>query len=75
MKHSPGPWILVPNRKTSYAVVHGGTRTRISKRADAYLIAAAPDLLEAAQAVMDADWDERKCYELLQLAIDKAIKG
>lgn len=71
MKHTPGPWevagpagagvmISAPTSPTSYIAVVYGPRVNPSSEADAHLISAAPDLLEALKRIV-ADY---KCYEL-----------
>ncbi len=66
-KHTPGPWLIYDNGTFVYALGNGGTnvfwadvqsagseRASLSeKRANARLIAAAPELLDALKAAVD----------------------
>ena len=63
-KHTPGPWNIVEDRVPSSLEVFGGgvaiaelwRRADIEKeKADAYLISAAPELLEALESIVFKD--------------------
>lgn len=63
--HTPGPWCVdIPNNRHGHSGIHGGDYViadlqndcPLNQTANALLIAAAPDLLEAARAVV-ARWD------------------
>ena len=57
-KHTPGPWKydstwgLIEYGKTQICALHSGNK------ANAYLISACPDMLEALQAICDAFGDQ-----------------
>lgn len=96
--HTPGPWNVTPNpmRDDGFFITHGPSDrdykgqipaaivpTQLTNLADALLIAAAPDLLEAAKLTalhfkrslasgnFQGD-DEHEAWTALQKAIDKA---
>lgn len=68
MKHTPGPWrieqgiyIMPPENSTQFSICKmGGIQREESRKANARLIAAAPDLLAAA----------KRAQELISSAID-----
>jgi hypothetical protein len=77
MSHTPGPWVGYQIDREGWAVV------RLSESTAAYgaigqdnarLIAAAPDLLAACQALlaMESDEDADNAAELIRDAIEKA---
>ena len=80
-KFTPGPWVLgthpANHRLTVLPECEGG-HVSIKNIADAHLIAAAPDLLEALEELydigsdtgMDWDWD---CMKKARSAIAKAL--
>jgi hypothetical protein len=87
--HTPGPWKFAlfehaPNEafvqwRAGYAEVHG---SRAGREANARLIAAAPDLLAALQALVDLDdgdspalWAHSGDFERARAAIAKATGG
>ena len=93
-KHTPGPWKVVPSLNEIVNADHGLLRYDIradytligalyENEADARLIAAAPDLLEVAQAIVDALTADPSLHGLLlsgislraQTAIAKATGG
>jgi hypothetical protein len=91
-QHSPGPWeFQAPNifslapekpfswRKARVAVNWLGYKDSPTFRANGLLIAAAPDLLAAAQlAAADMDWSSgkgRAAWDALNAAIAKATGG
>lgn len=67
-KHTPGPWryeehydgyeILSSSKEMSATVATLGMRLSETGRADARLIAAAPELLAACKDALDAMWSE-----------------
>ena len=78
LKHTPGPWTVEEygDDETPTLVIHKDSESRIcfmatpgshgdpaKIEADAYLIAAAPDLLEAARLLEDAELDRDACPE------------
>jgi hypothetical protein len=91
-QHTPGPWIVEAIGATELEVAHEETLLTICKmpwvgshysgkpvEANAHLIAAAPELLEACQAMIE--WDAREQdhavdfyarLDLCKLAFDKA---
>lgn len=82
-KHTPGPWQIADGEsRRVYLINHGrdavGETVYIETRnpADAKLIAAAPDLLEALESMLDAFTDERwvavPIIERAKLAIYRA---
>ena len=77
-EHTPGPWFL--NRSgagMSYLVGPPQWAGAIEREADANLIAAAPDLLEALQGLVDectvATDSENFAFGFAQDTIDKAL--
>ena len=48
-KHTPGPWTYHKLADGKFSVVHWGPLAYLEKEADAALMAAAPDLLEACE--------------------------
>lgn len=78
-KHTPGPWWVDDNG--CVAAGHGDTYETIAimhdwqgdseREANARLIAAAPELLEALRAVLD-EIDENECGQSLSVRIGKA---
>jgi hypothetical protein len=83
-KHTPGPWRIVtswydymvegPNGE-EIIWQDGAYDTPTISKADAYLMAAAPDLLEALRSITDAADEKRvteKHYEIARAAIAKA---
>ena len=70
-KHTPGPWhVLVRPQANTYEVFGGKLSSSIDARAaNARLIAAAPDMLEALQAIAEA---EGQPDEVLQMAMIRA---
>jgi hypothetical protein len=93
MKHTPGPWVcvtdcvdavLIGNEDRSVAVARvqswAGEPKKTQREANAKLVAAAPELLEACMAAIAATggsevWDgETKAFlQLCEAAIAKAI--
>lgn len=73
-KHTPGPWTAQPNG----AIWVGDTLISVcaiapeEATANANLIAAAPDLLEALQLVVDKIGTDFELYSEQQFAIDNA---
>lgn len=84
MKHTPGPWDKIQHRegdsrvgaKTLIAIVYSEAyKDTENQKANANLIAAAPDLLEAAQQalrILESMPNEGSTYGVLERAIDKA---
>jgi len=83
MKHTPGPWTILDRGKLSTPqIMAGETATaRIVDRgqdksaeneANASLIAAAPELLEACQRVADVPFEPDKWRQQVQSAVAKA---
>ncbi len=64
-KHTPGPWVSAPQRTNTLIVAANGTRVAESygvtdeePRANARLIAAAPELLAALKEILGAEtWE------------------
>lgn len=84
-EHTPGPWYFNPRNDPrqpqiasettghSIAVVYDHT-TDDEKRANARLIAAAPDLLEAAEALLEAIGDDFRVVDMAEvMAMHAAI--
>jgi len=88
MKHTPGPWTLeydyslVMPAKDGNHIVTGGPigpdeSSREEKRANARLIAAAPELLQALQDMLDMtrfQYKEMATYKYAQEIITKATQ-
>lgn len=88
MSHTPGPWTVLPDgyrvakcdmqAKTFDSMVcvtaHNSHERTETARANACLIAAAPDLLEACKSISKDGWDwlTPEAYDMLQAAIAKA---
>ena len=88
--HTPGPWTVADELVKSLVVIDGATRAPVAMvvaldrstapdmegRANARLIAAAPDLLAAAERVMSTPqhWvgEVNAAYDALRAAIEKA---
>lgn len=89
MLHTPSPWHLGRNGKRSYRDVedsnnfaiaqcfpYGNAEDFLIANANAQLISAAPELLEALKAFLDLDFPEGALDNTLaQMAIDKALKA
>lgn len=84
MKHTPGPWfagdsltVWTKNDMSCVAKVAGPTDSDPESAANAHLIAAAPELLEALQSVEQiyAAWesDERASWAQLSLLLKDAM--
>jgi hypothetical protein len=77
-EHTPGPWRITRGVRVIQDTGKPPTRERriadVSWEEDARLIAAAPDLLEAARLVRDAvaPMDMEPAYQALESAIAKA---
>lgn len=87
-KHTPGPWVWdpgycyhnlrAPDRVDVLEVIHYDDGIRAVKPADAALIAAAPDLLEALKTIADESsedpWHSSAAYlrKVARAAIAKA---
>lgn len=78
-KHTPSPWVAMHDADGDYAIFGGDTLIAVTNadsemdEANAYLLAAAPELLRCCQLALDAfeknwaiDWDD------LRQAINKA---
>ena len=83
-KHTPGPWTIQPERKDipdtlRIHTIEPKVAMITGSRANAFLIAAAPDLLKAAIAVMDSQYgtfdDRVDSLQQLVNAIAKAEGG
>ena len=87
LKHTPGPWVdgqledndcceVMDERGYYIATCHDGVRGERNADANARLIAAAPDLLEALQELANCGaeaWGEdRPCVHIARAAIAKA---
>jgi len=88
-KHTPGPWQVCPEEKEyrnaslliwgpqgpGYGTVAEATKYQYEAEANAKLIAAAPELLEAAQKVLDecVDLIATDAGNALEAAIAKAL--
>ena len=87
--HTPGPWDVIPARGKMLPHLMGADHSRIAllddchaaeneRQANARLIAAAPDLLEALEnaanqiKALDEDYDQRSAYLDAMAAIAKA---
>lgn len=71
--HTPGPWSEPVNYASRFEVQGSNKRVAIADTLqDARLIAAAPDLLEALQAIVAASHFPNACTPGLMDAIDKA---
>ena len=60
-EHTPGPWGVTAAMKTSawgVCAPSGQIVKDIFQQTDAHLIAAAPDLLEAAEWLLSDDWND-----------------
>lgn len=81
-KHTPGPWSLSPGRSTRVDLIDDKNGHAVGeivwvdarKPADARLIAAAPDMLEALEEIMKtiAGCQTEFYYQLARAAIAKA---
>ena len=81
-KHTPGPWIadlyedgcfvVRPHGKEGPLIAERGVWFDDESHANARLIAAAPDLLEACLATLDAEAGDLTAYEMVKAAIAKA---
>lgn len=74
MKHTPGPWTTTPCSSGGLVVNRGDSFTnsfQIYPEADARLIAAAPELLEALKAFVKA-WDKSHQLEKTDVAFRMA---
>lgn len=73
-KHTPGPWLLLPSRTlVNVKGAYGEQICQLPKgSADAALIAAAPEMLEALRYVMDNDGSLSKLHAIVTNAIAKA---
>jgi len=75
MKHTPGPWIVMLSEDKPYAILPAGRHGTICQFSDVYmdqeanarLIAAAPDLLEACEEALPY------CDGLIQEMVERAI--
>lgn len=85
-KHTPGPWGFMGTEQFGYAINHGPPgilADSIMSQANARLIAAAPDLLEALRALADVsrtylahmDADDIVTLEQARAAIARATEG
>jgi glycine/D-amino acid oxidase-like deaminating enzyme len=88
MKHTPGPWTLeydyslvMPAKDGNHIVTAGpigpDESSREEKRANARLIAAAPELLQALQDMLDMtrfQYKEMATYKYAQEIINKATQ-
>lgn len=80
-KHTPGPWFQQNDKDSPYiTTMSGGRIAYINNRsgsgeqaANACLIAAAPDLLEALQEILDSADSTSVGYDIAVKAIAKAI--
>lgn len=81
-KHTPGPWLIEKDGSAEHRnkanVIRGADGTMIvygqANDADARLIAAAPDLLDALQVMLDAaQHDITQECDIARAAIAKAI--
>lgn len=90
-KHTPGPWVFDPERTSEGTLLVVTTPTPLGHQeaiaealklsvgnteANARLISAAPEMLEALRAVLDEDrWVNKvhpDCVEIIRAAINKA---
>lgn len=79
-KHTPGPWVRFCDQGRTIAIMPAGRPDDIctmaggATEADATLIAAAPELLAAAEAVLALDEGEELCVQCVALrdAVAKA---
>ena len=79
-KHTPGPWVVKADEEIVYGTSHEGEHIVVvyelnTNEADARLIAAAPDLLEALQRCVDhLEYTElgRQAFTAAKAAIDRA---
>jgi hypothetical protein len=83
-KHTPGPWEVIHGTHCAYKISAGNFTFQQSVRigthpsvwnANAYLIAAAPDLLEALQAIVDADERGELCHDQIAQAVAALAKA
>jgi hypothetical protein len=96
-KHTPGPWEALPYTGAgefgSYAILPCDLRLRsvnpdiaaVEQKADAELIAAAPEMLQALKALLSECWggcactdpseQENAAWDLAKAAVDKAEGG
>ena len=82
-KHTPGPWVICSDRFSPPTIIAtgvfnicemSGAASNEGVMADAKLIAAAPELLEALQMVRDYVVTMKGKGHEYQIAIDAAIK-
>ena len=81
-QHTPGPWEVRKGEPWVIAKAYGDMKSVVhlnlpvdqseNQKADARLIAAAPDLLEALYQIRDLPEDSRIHYKVAQRAINKA---
>ncbi|MCA6480635.1 MAG: hypothetical protein IM557_08540 [Chitinophagaceae bacterium] len=65
-KHTPGPWVVAEEAKIKHP--EGTFIAQAQYWPDAYLIAAAPDLLDALRVLVDWFDDETRCEAPLKKA-------
>jgi hypothetical protein len=79
-KHTPGPWeffdtlcigVMSAQSDVAHCSGYDGNRSRDEELANARLIAAAPDLLAALEALLSYD-DMVECADMARAAIAKA---
>jgi hypothetical protein len=78
-KHTPGPWRIFGGMVDGYGITGSGETiieqaafNGLNNRANASLIAAEPDLLEAVKYWFDSKADPKKLAEMARTAIAKA---
>lgn len=90
-KHTPGPWVIddeghirapYPNHAPGISVARmtcfGAHDVHMAKDANARLISAAPDMLEALRYIVEwkaTGWDPEKARDMATAAIRKATGG
>ncbi len=75
-KHTPGPWFARQMFSGNWDIAaengNGATLARTPEEADAHLIEAAPDLLEAAEEIFKSSTSDHDAAKKLLTAIVKA---